>query len=183
MIKMIHTVAIVCSLALCLTGCSSIAQTLPASSTPEVSVEQEKIYFKSDKGLNRFFEEYSAIAEYPFEPEDIRQGNVRTKALISTGDIFIELVNSANGLTILLDDGPNESDALYPIFHDFLKVIDDSLSDEQIAQAWADIKDIGTKYYSEGAYPLNDIKLTYSDVEFHGSRQVKVNIYAPEYQG
>lgn len=97
--------------------------------------------------------------------------------------IFIELVNSANGLTILLDDGPNESDALYPVFHDFLKVIDDSLSDEQIAQAWADIKDIGTKYYSEGAYPLNDIKLTYSDVEFHGSRQVKVNIYAPEYQG
>lgn len=79
MIKMIHTVAIVCSLALCLTGCSSIAQTLPASSTPEVSVEQEKIYFKSDKGLNRFFEEYSAIAEYPFEPEDIRQGNVRKK--------------------------------------------------------------------------------------------------------
>ena len=65
----------------------------------------------------------------------------------------------------------------------FLKVIDDSLSDEQIAQAWADIKDIGTKYYSEGAYPLNDIKLTYSDVELHGSRQVKVNIYAPEYQG
>ena len=82
-------------------------------------MEQEKIYFKSDKGLNRFFEEYSAIAEYPFEPEDIRQGNVRKKALISTGDIFIELVNSANGLTILLDDGPNESDALYPVFHDF----------------------------------------------------------------
>ncbi len=62
-----------------------------------------------------------------------------------------------------------------------MKVMDDSLSDEQIEQAWSDIKEIGTKYMYDGNYALNSLKMNYSNVEFQGSRQVKVHIYGLQY--
>ena len=101
--------------------------------------------------MNRFLTNYNKFAECPFESEQIKQGSVRTKALISTEDFYIELVNSQNGLYILIDDGSEESADLYFVFRDFLKVMDDSLSDEQIEQAWSDIKEIGTKYMYDGS--------------------------------
>ena len=97
------------------------------------------------------------------------------------GDFYIELVNSRDGLYILIDDGSEESANLYFVFRDFLKVMDDSLSDEQIEQAWNDIKEIGTGYMYDGSYTLNKLKMNYSNVEFQGSRRVKVNIYGSQY--
>ena len=67
------------------------------------------------------------------------------------------------------------------MFRDLLKVMDDSLSDEQIEQAWSDIKEIGTKYMYDGSYTLNKLQMNYSNVEFQGSRQVQINIYGPQY--
>lgn len=173
--------AVVCTTALFLAACGGNMQSVSSSPSAAQAEEEKTIYFKTDKGLNRFFSEYASIAEYPFEPDDIKQGNVRTKALVSTSDLYIELVNSKNELTICIDDGKEMSDTLCPVFRDFLRVLDGSLSDEQIEQAWADIKEIGTKHHNDGAYTLGNLKLTYSDVEFQGARQVKVNIYAPEY--
>lgn len=168
---------------LCLTACGESRVSVSSEITSAISqpAEVSTEYFKSDKGLNHFFQKYNEIAEYPFEEEQIQQGNVRTKALISTGDFYIEMVNSQNGLEILIDDGPEESAALYPVFRDFLKVMDDSLFDEQIEQAWSDIKEIGTKYMYDGNYALNSLKMNYSNVEFQGSRQVKVHIYGLQY--
>ena len=111
----------------------------------------------------------------------MKRSKYSRETLISTGDFYIEMVNSRNGLEILIDDGPEESVALYPVFRDFLKVMDDSLSDEQIKQAWSDIKKIGTKYMYDGNYTLNSLKMNYSNVEFQGSRQVKVHIYGLQY--
>ena len=174
--------ASICALILCLTACGSSTQPIEPTASSTAQIEEAAItYFKPDKGLNRFFTNYNQLAEYPFEPEQIRQGNVRTKALVSTGDLYVELVNSQNGLDILIDDGPEESEALYSVFRDFLKVMDDSLSDEQIEQAWIDIKEIGTRYLYDGSYTLNKLRMNYSDVEFQGTRQVKVNIYGPQY--
>lgn len=174
--------ASICALILCLTACGSSTQPIEPTASSTAQIEEAAItYFKPDKGLNRFFTNYNQLAEYPFEPEQIRQGNVRTKALVSTGDLYVELVNSQNGLDILIDDGPEESEALYSVFRDFLKVMDDSLSDEQIEQAWIDIKEIGTRYLYDGSYTLNKLRMNYSDVEFRGTRQVKVNIYGPQY--
>ena len=168
---------------LCLTACGESRNSVSSEITSAISqpAEVSTEYFKSDKGLNHFFQKYNEIAEYPFEEEQIQQGNVKAKALISTGDFYIEMVNSRNGLEILIDDGPEESVALYPVFRDFLKVMDDSLSDEQIKQAWSDIKKIGTKYMYDGNYTLNSLKMNYSNVEFQGSRQVKVHIYGLQY--
>ena len=140
------------------------------------------IYFKTDKGLNAFFEAYNEFAEHPFAVEQIRQGNVRTKALIQTDNLYVELVNSANGLDILLDDCSEESEELYSVYRDFLKVMDDSLSDKQIEQSWSDIKEIGTGYLYNGRYSLNRLKMDYSNVEFQGAYQVKVHIFGPQYQ-
>ena len=179
--KKILFLATVCFFALPLAACSGNTQSVSSIQSATQVEEETMIYFKTDKGLNRFFSEYASIAEYPFEPDNIKQGNIRTKALISAGDLYIELVNSKDGLTICIDDGKKVSDTLYPVFRDFLRVLDGSLSDEQIEQAWADIKEIGTKYLYDGAYSLGNLKLTYSDVEFQGARQVKVNIYAREY--
>ena len=168
---------------LCLTACGESRISVSSEITSAISqpAEVSTEYFKSDKELNHFFQKYNEIAEYPFEEEQIQQGNVKAKALISTGDFYIEMVNSQNGLEILIDDGPEESVALYPVFRDFLKVMDDSLSDEQIKQAWSDIKKIGTKYMYDGNYTLNSLKMNYSNVEFQGSRQVKVHIYGLQY--
>lgn len=173
---------VICTLALCLTACNSSAQSVePNVSSTEQTEETSITYFESDKGLNRFFINYNEFAECPFDPEQIKQGNVRTKALVSTGDFYIELVNSRDGLYILIDDGSEESANLYFVFRDFLKVMDDSLSDEQIEQAWNDIKEIGTGYMYDGSYTLNKLKMNYSNVEFQGSRRVKVNIYGSQY--
>ena len=129
-----------------------------------------------------FFEAYDEFAEYPFAVEQIRQGNVRTKALVQTDNLYVELVNSANGLDILLDDGSEESEELYSVYRDFLKVMDDSLSDEQIEQAWSDINEIGTGYLYNGRYSLNRLKMDYSNAEFQGAYRVKVHISGPQYR-
>lgn len=106
---------------LCLTACGESRISVSSEITSAISqpAEVSTEYFKSDKGLNHFFQKYNEIAEYPFEEEQIQQGNVKAKALISTGDFYIEMVNSQNGLEILIDDGPEESVALYPVFRDF----------------------------------------------------------------
>ncbi len=180
--KKVQVCASICALILCLTACGSSAQSVEITASSTAQIEEATVtYFKSDKGLNRFLTNYNKFAECPFEPEQIKQGSVRTKALISTEDFYIELVNSQNGLYILIDDGSEESADLYFVFRDFLKVMDDSLSDEQIEQAWSDIKEIGTKYMYDGSYTLNKLQMNYSNVEFQGSRQVQINIYGPQY--
>ena len=175
--------AVICALAIVLGGCGGSAPATAEKSASVVRTDENSIvYFKTDKGLNAFFEAYNEFAEHPFAVEQIRQGNVRTKALIQTDNLYVELVNSANGLDILLDDCSEESEELYSVYRDFLKVMDDSLSDKQIEQSWSDIKEIGTGYLYNGRYSLNRLKMDYSNVEFQGAYQVKVHIFGPQYQ-
>ena len=157
--------AVICVLAMLLAGCGTSGPVTAEQTTSAVqATENSTVYFKTDKGLNAFFKTYNEFAAYPFAAEQIRQGNVRTKALIQTDNLYIELVNSANGLDILLDDGSEESEELHSVYRDFLKIMDESLSDEQIEQSWSDIKEIGMGYLYNSRYSLNSLKMDYSNV-------------------
>ena len=68
--------AVVCTTALFLAACGGNMQSVSSSPSAAQAEEEKTIYFKTDKGLNRFFSEYASIAEYPFEPDDIKQGNI-----------------------------------------------------------------------------------------------------------
>lgn len=80
--------AVICALAIVLGGCGGSAPATAEKSASVVRTDENSIvYFKTDKGLNAFFEAYNEFAEHPFAVEQIRQGNVRTKALIQTDNL------------------------------------------------------------------------------------------------
>jgi len=85
-------------------------------------VPEEKL-FDSNETVNAFLEKYNETAEYPFGADDIEKGNVRNKAIISTGALYINIwgLDQENGISITIEDKDEPSEEFFPTFRDCLK--------------------------------------------------------------
>jgi len=141
--------------------------------------------FEYDSVVNQLLLDYNKKAEYIIKATNVQKGNVKTKALIDIENLDIEVINAShNGFIHISIDLTNQepTGSLYAVYRDFLYAIDDSLSDDEIGTAWADIQKErysiiypDSSSYNEKSYELNDIQLTHSDTNLYG-RKIRVQI-------
>lgn len=119
---------------------SSIVDSTTSEATP---VPEEKL-FDSNEIVNSFLEKYNETAEHPFGADEIEKGNVRNKAIISTGDLYINIwsLDQKNGISISIEDKDEPSEEFFPVFRDCLKAIDESVTDEQAAECWEELQSL-----------------------------------------
>lgn len=122
--------------------------------------EDMVIYFQSDEIVNDFFKKYNSITDNPISQENIKSGNIRTKALVYIDDFNMEVINTNRGqLSISIGTSPeNEDTKLFQVFVDCIKVNKPQITDEAISKAWNDIHTTG---YLVENYHLEDIDITY----------------------
>lgn len=152
---------------------SSLADSTTFEPT-ETSEPPEKL-FDSNEIVNSFLTKYNEIAEYPFGVDEIESGNVRNKAIISTGELYITIygLDTDEGISISIEDQDEPSDRFFPVFRDSLKAIDKDVTDEQASKCWeelqsleytVDINDTGM----ETPYMVNKIQTGYIHSSIYG---------------
>ncbi|GAX48103.1 hypothetical protein [Pseudolactococcus reticulitermitis] len=139
------------------------SKSVPIESSTEMAKEstvaKTNQYFETDETVNNFFEKYNALNGIKIPESEIKQGNIKTKALVNIDDITLEVINSGENLHVSIGTSKeNEDTKLFPIFKDSLKAVDGSLTDQDIQNGWNDIHKTG--YLVEG-YDLKGVKITY----------------------
>lgn len=117
-------------------------------------------YFKSDSTVNNFFTQYNAISENSISADEIKKGNIRTKALVYKDEFSLEVIN-VNDETLAISIGAkpeNEETVLFTEFSNCIKATNTTISDDEIISAWKAIHETG--YMIEG-YDFNGITITY----------------------
>lgn len=147
---------------------SETASSTAGSTTSDLSSEQMEKLFDSNEIVNTFLTKYNEIAEYPFGADEIESGNVRNKAIISTGELYITIygLDLEKGISISIEGQDEPSDCFFPVFRDSLKAIDKDVTDEQAAECWKELQSLDYKVDinntgTETPYMVNKIQTGY----------------------
>ncbi|MGT2799315.1 hypothetical protein [Streptococcus marmotae] len=106
----------------------------PSSSSSEV----EK--YVDDDIVNEFITAYNALSSSKLS--NIEKGNIRTKFFAESQGYYLELLNAADTNKIHISINPtnetkeNGLSGMAEIFHDVVKAVDQSLSDEEIDRSF-----------------------------------------------
>ena len=145
------------------------------SVVPEPTDTPYEMLFDSNETVNSFLTKYNEIAEYPFDTDEIETGNVRNKAIISTGELYITIygLDLDNGLSISIEDQDEPSDSFFPTFRDSLKAIDETVTDEQAIECWNELKSLNymvdiNNTGMETPYMVNGIRTGYLNSSIYG---------------
>lgn len=145
------------------------------SAAPDPTVEPMEKLFDGNEIVNSFLTKYNEVAEYPFSADEIERGNVRNKAIISTGDLYITIygLDLDSGICISIEDQGEPSDSFFPVFRDSLKSIDKDVSDEQAAECWNELQSLCymvdiNKTGMETPYMVNKIQTGYLHSSTYG---------------
>lgn len=155
----------------------TVEQSAPAEDNiqPEESTEAEpdEHAFAKDPVVDEFVVAYNAIAAHPFT--ELEVGNIRTKYFGASGGYEFEMLNAndTENILVTINTTPEtlkaDASAMATVFHDAVKAIDPSLSDEEIA---AHFNSFITLEYS-GKQDLGKM-----EVEFHPTSAVNRNWFA-----
>lgn len=113
-------------------------QSEPAVETESEPAEPEDgagddIVYADDEVVNEFIADYNAASQSPFT--GVEDGNIRTKFYAYTYGFWVELLHANDTddifVTINETDGKLTTD-MRDVFHDAVRVLDPSLSDEEI---------------------------------------------------
>lgn len=118
----------------------------PISSEVIVEPSEEIIVYADDEVVNQFIIKYNKITMSPFS--DIDKGNIKTKYYAHSYGYSCELLNSASTNKINVTIVSNKSKGLdvagmKDVFHDIVKAIDPSLSDEEIYNHFDELIEYG----------------------------------------
>ena len=153
--------------------------------SPEVENNQQEetvptfSYFESDEIVDKFFTDYNAIAEVTIPVEEIKKGNIRTKALVNIDDLNMEIVNAGDFLSVSMSSSvENEETKLYAIFRDSIMAMRADTAVESIQSAWNAIHESG---HLVEDYDLNGISITYvpSTELSWGTSDLRVDLEIP----
>lgn len=116
-------------------------------------------YFESDEKVEAFFVDYNEIAEIKIDAEAITEGNIRTKAIVSTDDLYMTVINATDFLTVSIDNkAGDESVAMWPVFRDVVLTMRPETDKETIQSFWDSIHESG---YMENDVVFEDMTVTY----------------------
>ena len=125
--------------------------------------EPELIYFETDKAVNDFFVKFNSVSSIPISADDIAKGSIRTKAYTTIDDFYIEVINvtSEKCLSVSISTDPeDEYTVLHDVFMDCIRAMSDSISNEELEEAWSSIH--ATGYMVEGYEIDNGILIDYT---------------------
>lgn len=152
----------------------TVEQSAPADDNiqPEESTEADpdEHAFAKDPVVDEFVVAYNAIAAHPFT--ELEAGNIRTKYFGASGGYWFEMLNANDTENILVKINTTsetleaDDSAMAIVFHDAVKAIDPSLSDEEIA---AHFNSFITLEY------IGKQDLGKMEVEFHSTSAVNRN--------
>jgi DNA-directed RNA polymerase subunit RPC12/RpoP len=113
----------------------------------------EVVYADEDKLINDFITEYNSVSKSPIT--DVTNGNIRTKYYGSTYGFYCEFLhaNDTGKIFITINETNENADAgivgMRDAFHDLVKVIDNSLTDDQIYSVFDSHVGYGTELKAE----------------------------------
>ena len=106
------------------------------SSKNESSVEKTTPKFADDKVVNDFINNYNNISNSPLE--NIKKGNIKIKYFASSYGYYLELLhaNDTDKINVTINQTNENSESgvagMKEVFHDIVKSIESSLSDDEI---------------------------------------------------
>lgn len=159
-----NRMATICSIAV-IVGFVAIASAIPTQidsnqsaspSTPAIPVTESEPTtivnenndhneYAADDLTNRFITEFNNQSVYPMT--NITQGNIRTKYHGHVNDCWIEIINATEAyaetfnISIRGDNSDNSKEKAFGVFREIVKVLDSSLTDEQISNSIAELFD------------------------------------------
>ena len=106
--------------------------------------------YVNDDVLNQLIDDYNAIAE--FDLEQWRTGAYSFNVIMSCNGVYIMAYNSSSIFVDLsIEDWDDKR--IYPVFRDFIKTLDNAVTDDEISAGWNELltgKYIGYEYYDIG---------------------------------
>ena len=117
----------------------------------EIATEEETNEFVNDDVLNQLISDYNSISEYDIEQWET--GAYPFNAIMSCNGVYIMAYNS-NSVFVDLSIEDWDDSRIYPVFRDFIKTLDNSVTDEEVSAGWNELltgKYIGYKYYDIGS--------------------------------
>jgi len=106
------------------------------SSKNESSVEKKTPKFADDKVVNDFINNYNDISNSPLE--NIKKGNIKIKYFATSYGYYLELLhaNDTDKINVTINQTNENSSSgvagMKEVFHDIIKSIESSLSDDDI---------------------------------------------------
>ena len=106
------------------------------SSKNESSVEKKTPKFADDKVVNDFINNYNDISDSPLE--NIKKGNIKIKYFATSYGYYLELLhaNDTDKINVTINQTNENSSSgvagMKEVFHDIVKSIESSLSDDDI---------------------------------------------------
>lgn len=120
--------------------------------------------YAEDDTVNRFITEYNDLSVYTMT--DISAGNIRTKYFCKVNGCWTEMINAteagAKAFCITIDGGnkSDSNDKVLAVMRDAVKVLDPTLTDDEIDNAISDLKD---KPETRMLYQIgDDVRVSYS---------------------
>lgn len=113
--------------------------------------EENSNEFVDDDVLNQLILDYNAISEYDID--QCSNGTYPFNAIMSCNGVYIMAYNSTSVFVDLSIEDWNDS-RIYPVFRDFMKALDNTVSDDEIFTGWGELltgEYIGYRYYNIGS--------------------------------
>lgn len=169
-------------------GCSSAdnkidtsTQTTEEKSPTEVTSEKDSYtYFPSDSLVDSFFQKYNQLTDRPIQKDEIKEGNISTKALVYYDSYSMEVINSRNGfLSVSIGADPDEEyKGFKKMFINCIKALREDLTSDEIEDAWDGMHESG--HLTED-YDLNDLDISYMPYQelSQGHSDLRIDIMSP----
>ena len=128
----------------------------------DVSIEKPngEIKYHGNEAVNQLLTDYNEIAEVAISPDMVQNGAYNFNANISVDGVWVQIY-SGNGLFVDYSDEAESDDHIYPLFRDFTKSLNQSLTDDEINTAWKELQTGKYNNYYTSKYNLGGIQITY----------------------
>lgn len=147
---------------------STTTQDIVSEDTEEESEEQkEEVKYHTDEGVNQLFVTYNEIAETPISPDMINDGAYSDCANTIINGIWIQVTDNDRALFVDYSEESASAEHIYPVFRDFTKAMNSALTDDEIKNAWEELKTGEYDNYYSNRYDLGGIKIMYSIQELN----------------
>lgn len=124
-------------------------------------------YFEANQYINEFFIRYNDVASEKIEKENISQGNIRIKAYVSQGPLYMYLINPNNAQTSVIVDAncDNDEEKLYEIYQNCVKIAMPDIGDDELKAVWEEIheNEYGGKHSFDQCFVEYQFKRNYEN--------------------
>lgn len=125
----------------------------------ETTVIDVETVYHQNIGVDNLIADYNKIAEIEITPDMVSDGTYGIDTNILVDNVSVIIINSNDSLSVDYSYEGKSDEAIYPLFRDFSKALNPSLTNKKIKNAWSEIKK--GNYTNTSFYNLKGIEITY----------------------